>query len=392
MAKKRRIQTPISQHWNHFRTSLLPLISFILCIWVTMFLWERRATQGTISAEAEATSVEVATGVRGNLVDLQNKEEGWQVWDEVVKGDILAQLDTRLLDKEIEVVIGETDKFIADLEATQLRTEVDLIGIKQGYKRDTNNRYNQYVDLALQEARIEVEILVDRRERERIKGNLDIQRPAFEKKAVPEAIIVDLNNQLRVVDERIKRNLYLRKNIIAKKKAAEQNWDEFKGPLGGLPELDSMRESLMTAREAQKAKIELLTLQIENMTIRSPVDGKIEVIHKRPSEAIVEGDAVMTIASDEAEFVIGYWRENHFERPTETMAVGVRLPQPDGVEYPAAIEEIGPQYILVPEHQLKDFGRREYGVPIKVRIPSELQGKVRPGQLVHLIYRGEKRK
>ncbi len=391
MAKKRRIQTPISQHWNHFRTGLLPLIAFLACIWVTMSLWERRANQGTIVAEAEATNIDVASGAAGNLIELQNKEEGWQVWDEVVKGDILAQLDTRLLDKEIEVVIGETDQFIADLQATQLRTEVDLIGIQQGYKRDANNRYNQYIDLLLQQAQLERDVFVDRRERELIQGNLEIQQRAFEKKAVPASVIVDLTNQLRVVNERIERNMYLGRTIRQKKEAAEQNWNDFKGKLGGLPELDAMRENLNTAREAQKARIELLTLKIENMTIRSPADGKIAVIHKRPSESITEGEAVMTIASDEAEYAVGYWRENHSQRPSETMVVSVRLRQPDSVEYTANIEEIGPQYGQVPLHQQKDPSRPEYGIPVKVRIPDELQGMVRPGEVGHLIYRGERR-
>jgi multidrug resistance efflux pump len=125
------------------------------------------------------------------------------------------------------------------------------------------------------------------------------------------------------------------------------------------------------------------------MTIRAPVAGVISFIHKRPGEAVVQGEPVVTIESDTAQYVIGYWREKHRDRPYAGTPVTIRLPQPNSVEYDCQVAEVGPQYAPVPQHQLRDFGMPEYGLPVKIEIPDELKATIRPGELVHVIYRGD---
>ena len=43
MAHTSRIPTPLRQHWNRFRLGALPVLSFLLCIVVTLWLWQRQA-------------------------------------------------------------------------------------------------------------------------------------------------------------------------------------------------------------------------------------------------------------------------------------------------------------------------------------------------------------
>ena len=392
MAKKRRIQTPIKQHWNHFRTGLLPLLAFIACIWGTMYLWQRRANQGTIVAAAEASSVDVASGSNGllrSLVALGQREKEWQSWDEIGKGEIIAVLDDQLLRQEIEVVRGDTVRLIADLESTKSRTEADLRALKQRYDQNKFDRVFEASRFRIQLKQVDVDIINDKMEARTLRQQLEFLVKAGD--AAAQRDKVALQTQIDQLHSRYRANIELSYQIKAQLARTEAFAKEYAEELS-LPQLDKMQENLEKAIAAQDAQIDLIGMQIENMTIRSPVAGVITTIHKRPGEAIVEGDPVMTIASDSAEYVVGYWRNDHFERPSETMVVTVRLPQPDGVEYESQIEEIGPQYGEVPVPQRRDASRREYGVPVRVPIPDELQGTLRPGELVHLIYRGEKRK
>ena len=391
MAKKRRIQTPISQHWNHFRTGLLPLIAFLACIWVTMSLWERRANQGTIVAEATASAVDVASGSNGllkSLVESGSRDAEWQVWDEVGKGEVIAVLDDSLLRQEIEVVRGTTDRLVADLEATRLRAEADIGAITLRDNQNYVDRIFQKSRFLIQRRQVYVALVDDTMRKRTLEEQLRILQAAGRGAAKREK--KQLETEIDQLDASIYNNTRLGQEITSQLKVVESHIKEQSG-LVNLPALDEMQKNLDKAVKAQDSQIDLIRLRIDHMTIRSPVAGVISAIHKRPGEAIVEGEPVMTVVNDSAEYVVGYWRENHSQRPSETMVVSVRLRQPDSVEYQANIEEIGPQYGQVPLHQQKDPSRPEYGIPVKVRIPDELQGMVRPGELVHLIYRGERR-
>ncbi len=387
MENNRRITTPIIQRWHHFRTGLLPLLFFIATIWVIMNLWERRATQGHIVAEAEHSAVDVASGADGHLIELQINPDGWEIWDRVTKGDVIARLDSSLLEQEIEVAKGETERMKAELEATRLRSQVDLKAIGQGYKRDTFERIFQAYDLELEKRRIQVTLAEDEKASNQVSDQLAILKRAGD--ASPEANRIELQNQINVINARIQENGYLLVEIEKQLKEAGELAKNYTDQELDLPDVTSMKENLDSAIRAQDSQIKLIRMKIKKMTIQAPVSGVISEIFKRPGEAIARDEPVIRIASDDSEFVIGYWRDRNNTRPRPGMKVGVRLPQPNGVEYEQTIVEVGPQYAAVPLNQLTDFSRPEFGVPVKIEIPQAHKRHLVPGELVHVIYRGE---
>ena len=65
------------------------------------------------------------------------------------------------------------------------------------------------------------------------------------------------------------------------------------------------RQAVNTA----KAKIDAIQVQINALEIRSPIDGIIAVVLKRPNQEVKLGDPLLTIASEEASFVVSYIRQ-----------------------------------------------------------------------------------
>ncbi|MCA9212727.1 MAG: HlyD family efflux transporter periplasmic adaptor subunit [Planctomycetales bacterium] len=387
MPKKRRIPTPISQHWNHFRTGLLPLIAFLACIWATMMLWERRATQGTIFAEAEAKEVDVASSADGRLLSLEavaNRPD-WKVWDEVGKGEIIAVLDDSLLKAEIEVVHGATDKLIAELETTKARAEFDVRAISQRFDQNKFNRAFEASRFKIQKREVEVAIVDDKMAGAVLLRDLKILEKAG--LAAAERDRVRIRQQLEQLRARIYKNEELLGEIDAQLALTNNFVKEYAEEMN-LPQLEELDEHIQKVVDAQDAQIDLLNLRIENMTVRAPIAGVIKEIHKLPGEAIVEGEPIVTIGTDSAQYIVGYWRENHAIRPERGLPVNVRLTQPGGQEFECTIHDVGAQYEPVPTHQLRDYSRPEYGVPVRIEIPEPLKASVKPGELVHVIYRG----
>ena len=103
MAHTSRIPTPLKQHWNRFRLGALPIISFIACVILTLYLWERQARYGSLVGEVEASQWEVAAGADGLLVAPENKV--WQLFDPVKKGEVIAYLDKKVLKADMMLLV-----------------------------------------------------------------------------------------------------------------------------------------------------------------------------------------------------------------------------------------------------------------------------------------------
>jgi multidrug resistance efflux pump len=103
----------------------------------------------------------------------------------------------------------------------------------------------------------------------------------------------------------------------------------------------------------------------------------------------VASDLIVSIAAPDSDYVVGYVREQQRIALYEGMEVGLRLrSQPGGTEYTSTVEVVGPQVSLMPPRQLSDQAVLEWGIPIRIPIPTELrQQDLRPGQLVQVIFR-----
>ncbi len=69
------------------------------------------------------------------------------------------------------------------------------------------------------------------------------------------------------------------------------------------------------------------------------------------------------------------------------MKVEVKLRTPGGIALLSTIERVGPGLEQVPSHQLRDHKIPEWGQPIIVAMPSDVE--LRPGELVDIRFRRE---
>ena len=136
----------------------------------------------------------------------------------------------------------------------------------------------------------------------------------------------------------------------------------------------------------QEARLRELETQRELLTIRAPISGHITQIYGYPGQTVSAGTILYTLASDDAQYIVSYLRQNQRLAPSVGMQVSIRSRLDNTLVANSAIDRIGPQVELVPLHQLIDQTQKvqEFGLPVRIPVPPSMN--LRPGELVDLRF------
>jgi biotin carboxyl carrier protein len=151
------------------------------------------------------------------------------------------------------------------------------------------------------------------------------------------------------------------------------------------PDMDKLLGPARAAIAEQKARLEEIQLQLELLEIKAPLGGMVTAIFRWPGQTVRNGDAIMTIANPDTQQVIGYVRQEVPVQPKVGMMVEVRRRSAPIIAAEARIERVGPQFMPVPPHHLRDPRLLEWGVPVSIVVPAGL--KLVPGELVDIALR-----
>ena len=106
----------------------------------------------------------------------------------------------------------------------------------------------------------------------------------------------------------------------------------------------------------QEARIKELEAQLAALEIRSPISGYIvptAEVFATPGQQVRRGTVVFTVAADQPEYIVSYIRPSQRLRPEVGMTVAIRPRNTKQIAH-AQVDRVGPQFELVPPHQLRD--------------------------------------
>ena len=161
-------------------------------------------------------------------------------------------------------------------------------------------------------------------------------------------------------------------------------------PLDQLPKFlpaDIAKElaPIAAAIPVQEAKIKEVVVQINLLTIKSPIDGMICAINHWPGSAVRAGDPIVTLGSAERRYLVCYVRQEQHVDPKVEMAVDVRKRAAISPTVRTVVEQVGPQIELIPEHLCRDPKYPEWGVPVRITLPEGFAGC--PGELFEVTFK-----
>jgi hypothetical protein len=125
--------------------------------------------------------------------------------------------------------------------------------------------------------------------------------------------------------------------------------------------------------------------------LKAPFSGMVTMIKHRPGEFVKSGQEIMTIAQDGGAYIVSYIRPGSSIIPRKDMKVSVRG-QDHHTWAETRVQEVGTRAVPIPEQQLTNAKKPEWGIPVRIEMPEALDLPLRPGEIVLLNFRNSEEK
>lgn len=380
MNNSKRIPIPWPRRWRRFRYSVVPGVFFFCSLGLMIWLWQREHLLPNAVGEVEAVRLDVAAATDGVLVPVSRGH--WSLFETVDAHDVIARLDDRLVKTGLEVLQKELTCLRSELQASLAKEQAAEFDRRQNHLRELARLSWQMESSRLDVLDRQVQVETDRIELKRLQFRLEYLESMYKKLMISE---MDYQDEKMLRDQVEKR---LADNTRTLEQAQQQE-QEARERVRNLPEfqkleLEPLMAPLRDAVDAQQARIKQLQLQSENLEIRAPISGTICAIYRWPGQTIRAGDPIMTIAADNARYIVSYIRQEQIIRPQPGATVLVKAREPKAETLASTVEQIGPQVELIPLHQRRNLQLPEWGIPIRIAMPKNLA--IKPGELVDVSF------
>ena len=384
-----RIPTPWSVRWRRFRHRVLPALMFLSLSSVVLWMWQQDIASPHAFGEVEAIRAIVASGADGLLAEPHDGRR-WELFDHVEQGQVIARLDDRLLSRQLATQQAELERLKAEVDAAAAKITLDFFNQQRDHLHET---------IRLAWKREQRHILVLEKQVQLAADRVLVQRLSAIA-AKTEQLFRESSPRLRAASELDAITARLAHNEVAQRIAANEKtlaeeqrqldlavggFDDYPGLK--LPEVAPLLAPLKAAITTQASRIAEVQQQIDGLQIRAPFEGRIAIIHAWPGQRLRIGDPVMTLASESRRYIVSYLRSDQALRPQTGDEVRVRLrgAMSSASTADAIVEHVGPQFEPIPPQQLRDPRIAEWGLPVRISLPQDLQP--RPGELVELVFR-----
>jgi biotin carboxyl carrier protein len=130
---------------------------------------------------------------------------------------------------------------------------------------------------------------------------------------------------------------------------------------------------------------------LSSKDITAPISGMVTSIKHRPGEYVKGGQEIMTITQDGGAFIVSYIRPGSPIIPRKDMKVSVRG-QDHRTWAESRVQEVGARAVPIPEQQLSNAKKPEWGIPVRIEMPDAIDLPLRPGEIVLLNFRNAEEK
>ncbi len=155
-------------------------------------------------------------------------------------------------------------------------------------------------------------------------------------------------------------------------------------PDEAMVDVETSLQPLVKALEVQDAKVRKLAQRIASNEILAPVSGMISKVHHPPGTYVRSGDPIVTISSAQAGWIVTYVDQQFGRTLRKDDKVRVRVIGDITVVAEAKVTELGTQYQPMPQPMRRAADVPQWGLPVKVSIPSALP--LLPGEMVELVF------
>src|SRR4051812_36674002 len=245
------IPTPAGQRWREFRIRILPMFVFVFAVAGLVYIWNGYVAPSGIVGEVEAVTALVTSVADGQVLDLTVDR-----FEPVKKGETIgtaARMDP-------ELMAASLASMSADLQVLRARMMIGEINQQQSLQKLRLDALSERVLLAVARANLQQAS----NEFERV-SSLFHEKEPLETKANYDLAEAKRNSLLGEIEERTK--------LI---KEMEASYAALKPPNDS-----AIKDPIAMALAAKEQEFQLTVKPVE---LKSPIDGVVTLISKRPGE------------------------------------------------------------------------------------------------------------
>jgi multidrug resistance efflux pump len=377
-------------HSDIWRRRFLPIFVWLLAAAAVVGLLRRRTEQCEVLGIARSQTYTVSWTLPGRIKSIPVR-----MFDNVKEGQILAVLDDELINAQIATATAEIQRLIAELIPTQdqllaeaTQRETDWIAAQRRFSVDAEQCKARILEL---KTTLEVDGIM----LEELALEVGIVRELVEKEALAPYELQKVKIQYNTLAKKIEENQHLLVQYEEDLQQAQRRRREFAKRQPAHPSIDEALKLIHKAIVVQEQRVEELLVQRRQMVLRSPIDGVVVQIQavaetdsgrpgetdlRKPGEAVMPGQSILTIAQTQPSEIIAYATEEQADRIREGSQVELmKNNQPDKI-IRSEVTYIGPTVEEMPVRLWQNPNFRQWGRPFLIKIPSELE--LTPGQLV----------
>lgn len=143
----------------------------------------------------------------------------------------------------------------------------------------------------------------------------------------------------------------------------------------------SMRRTVAEVR----AEYQRLNKRVSDPAIRAPVSGTVTAVFHQPGEFVRVGQDILQITQDDGGYIVAFVRQGGNVVPAQNDPVTIRS-QDSTKTLTSVVQQVSRQVQPIPEHQLINPKKPEWGFPVRIAMPNTKEVQLRPGELVLLNY------
>jgi membrane fusion protein len=347
---------------------VLPVLVWVAAAGCVVFLFRYRARRFEVLGLAQGRVHQVAATCEGRLEDLPV-----ELFERVGQGQALAVVNTVLenenLQAQLDTALAAVQHLKAQLAPTRERLiseaanlETDGIGARRRFAVDVETGRLRILELKTQ-------LETDRITLEDLAVEVEIVRRLLDKDAVAPYELQRVQVQYKALATQIEQNEHLLQQAAQDFIVAQHRQEEFAQRQLQHPSVDSALGLIRQEVGVQERRVEELLARRVPLVLKAPFDGLISQIQRRPGEAVLAGEPILTVVEAQPSEVVAYASPEQLGRVRETMAVELVK-----ATEPAMIADSQVVY-LGPTTNIPQWGR-----PLLIRIPPGFE--LIPGELV----------
>lgn len=352
----KRIPTPFSTIWREVRVRIIPPLTFVAVVFSCYLLWQYVGRGSTVAGVGEGVRSMVASPYVGVVQNVYVEPFQWveagQPLLKVSPVDPQAKLD--LLQSELQIAQMRFEPSAPDQNAMNYeRVRVEWLRLKQEVASAKVNLARAESSLRRNEALVK-DKLVSQDMYDLSLAERDLYEAEIREKSAASAEIEARLSQLRAVGE-----------------------PQSPGTNQNMIDMIARLESRLTAVETNWSP----------MTLVAPISGMVQIVYRRSSEYVVEGEPLITINSARSDRVIAYLRQPYPLDPELGMEAEIMTRSRKRQTFISRISEIGAQIEIITNSLA--FVRQGFmvdeGLPIVFNVPADAH--IRPGEIVDVVLR-----